>query len=325
MPAEAGAALPELTESVVLSSRRFGLALAFTALLGAAAFSPVAGRAQSVTVKHAAGETVLPAPPKKVVVFDLASLDTLDALGIEVAGVPGGNRPGRLKKYDDARYAKVGSLFEPNYETVNALAPDLIIVGGRSRPKYADLARIAPTIDMTASPDDLYGSVARNVTTLAALFGKESEAAAQLKRLQASVDALKPQAASAGKGLIVLTTGGRMSAYGPGSRFGIIHDPFGVVPAVPDLKIGNHGQPVSFEFIQKTNPDWLFVIDRDAAIGRPGSAQKLLDNALVRRTTAWQKKQVVYLDPLNWYLINGGLASTQAAVDQLTHAFAQAR
>ena len=50
---------------------------------------------------------------------------------------------------------------------------------------------------------------------------------------------------------------------------------------------GNHGQPVTFEYIKKTNPDWLFVLDRSAAIGEEGKAAKdVLDNPLVAEMTA---------------------------------------
>lgn len=48
-----------------------------------------------------------------------------------------------------------------------------------------------------------------------------------------------------------------MSTYGPGSRFGVLHDDYGTVPAAEDLKPGkssNHGQAISFEFILETNP-----------------------------------------------------------------------
>ena len=128
--------------------------------------------------------------------------------------------------------------------------------------------------------------------------------------------------ASKGKGLIVLTTGGRISAYGPGSRFGILHDAFGIVPAATGLDTGTHGQPVSFEYILKTNPDWLYVIDRDAAIGREGSpAKSFLDNELVRQTTAWKKNQVVYLEPANWYLVGGGLTALHQSIEQVSKAF----
>jgi iron complex transport system substrate-binding protein len=289
------------------------------------ALGPTAALAQPVTVKHASGETTLPGIPKKTAVFDLTSLDTMDALGIPVAAVPGGNKPASLSKFTAASYAKIGTLFEPDYEAVSALAPDLIVVGGRSRAKYADLAKLAPTIDMTVDAAKPYDSARANIALLGRIFGKETEAKAAIDGLDAAVAALKAKAAGAGKGLLILTTGGRMSAYGPGSRFGMLHDAFGIEAAVPNLTIGTHGQPISFEFIQKTNPDWLFVIDRDAAIGRPGNAAKFLDNELVNQTTAAKKKQIVYLDPANWYLTGGGARSLKEIVSQLTEAYSQAR
>ena len=48
--------------------------------------------------------------PEKVVVFDFGMLDTLDELGIEVAGVPQANVPSYLSKYEDSKYTNVGRL-----------------------------------------------------------------------------------------------------------------------------------------------------------------------------------------------------------------------
>ncbi len=125
---------------------------------------------------------------------------------------------------------------------------------------------------------------------------------------------------------MILTSGGKISAYGPGSRFGVLHDSFGVEPAAPDLSVGNHGQPVSSEFILETNPDWLFVLDRDAAIGREGtSAKQLLDNELVRQTNARKNDQVVYLNAQNWYLVGGGLGALHNTIQQLSAAFDKAK
>ncbi len=298
--------------------------LAFAvALVGPLAFNSLtlgAASAQDISVKHAQGETTVPASPKKVLVFDPASLDMLDALGVEVAGVPTGRLPGHLSKYGSDRYEKIGTLFEPDYEAVNAAEPDLIIVGGRSRAKYHDLAKIAPTIDLSPSEGNFVGSVTQNLKLLARIFGKQAQADALVAKLESSIANLRQDDPKVGKGLLVLTTGGKMSAYGPGSRFGMLHSEFGIMPAVEGLATTNHGQAISSEFIAKTNPDWLFVIDRDAAIGQQGAAKAVLDNELVAQTTAWKKGHVVYLDPANWYVVGGGITSLQANVDQIARA-----
>ena len=290
------------------------------------AFGALPAQAQStIQIKHASGSTTVPLNPKKVVVLDATTLDNLAALDVSVAGVPTMSTtakplPRQLARYNSAQ--KVGTLFEPDYEKIFGLKPDLIIVGGRSQAKYAELARIAPTLDMTVERTRLLDSAKANVTTLGNLFGKQARAKELTTKLDASIATLKTRAANAGTGLIILTTGGKMSAYGPGSRFGILHDSFGIKPAVGKLDTSNHGQAISFEFIQKTNPDWLFVIDRDAAIGREGTAAaKFLDNELVRQSNAWKNKQVVYLDGFNWYTLGGaGITALQENVDQLSKA-----
>ncbi|MBC8719216.1 siderophore ABC transporter substrate-binding protein [Ochrobactrum sp. Marseille-Q0166] len=297
-------------------SRVFGAALVATALASSA-------NAADVAVKHAQGETTVATNPEKVVVFDFATLDNLDRLGVKIIGVPGSIAyPEYLKKYDGADYTKVGTLFEPDYEAVNAAEPDLIIVGGRSAAKYGELAKIAPTIDLTVPAKEFISGTEANIEKLGQIFGKETEAKAEVDKLNSELAALKEKTKGKGKGLMILTSGGKISAYGPGSRFGVLHDSFGVDPAAPDLSVGNHGQPVSSEFILETNPDWLFVLDRDAAIGREGtSAKQLLDNELVRQTNAWKNDQVVYLNAQNWYLVGGGLGALHNTIQQLSAAF----
>lgn len=290
----------------------------FASIAAGAILFAGAALAGEVTVKHAQGETKLPDVPQKVITFDLSSLDTLDTLGVKVSGVPTIKLQDYLSKYAGDDYIKVGTLFEPDFEAVNAAEPDLIIVGGRSAAKYAELAKIAPTIDLTADAANFVKSSEDNIRTLANIFGKDKEAEEALTKLNAKKDELKALTAKSGTGLLVLTTGGKISAYGPGSRFGVLYDEFGVKPAADDIKPGGHGQPISFEYILEKNPDWLYVIDRDAAIGREGvAAEKFLDNAVVAQTNAWKNKQVIYLDGSAWYLNASGLTSMEKIVDQL--------
>lgn len=299
------------------------LVAAVAALL--ALFTPAL--AQTITIQHVSGTTEVPARPAKVVVFDLASLDNLTRLGVKsIVGVPENPLPAYLRQYDDKRYAMVGTLFEPDYETIAAIAPDLIIIAGRSQPKYKELSRIAPTIDLTVSNNHYLSDVERNVTILGRISGKQNKAREEIDRLAASITDLRQKAARHGNGLLIMTTGGKISAYGPGSRFGLLHEELGIPPAAPDLSVAKHGQPVSPEFILETNPDWLFVIDRDAAIGATGkSAQQLLDNAIVNQTKAARNGHIVYLDPQNWYLIGGGLSGPHETIDQISGAYQQTR
>ncbi|WP_448610744.1 siderophore ABC transporter substrate-binding protein [Geodermatophilus sp. URMC 60] len=274
-----------------------------------------------VTVTHAQGETAVPADPQEVVVFDVGVLSTLDSLGVEVAGVPEATYPESLSQYGGDEYAKVGSLFEPDYEAVNALAPDLIIVGGRSAAVYPELAEIAPTIDLTVDNSDFLASFEERVTTLAEVFGEEDVVADRLAALDQRVTEVKTAAEGAGDALFVMTNAGEVSAYGPETRFGLVYDELGLTPTDEGLTAADHGDAVSFEYIAEKDPDILLVLDRDAAIGESGtSAQQVLDNELVRSTTAWENDDVHYLDSSVWYIAPNGLPSVEQMVEEVAAA-----
>lgn len=287
-------------------------------ILIALLFSATPSKSETITVEHAQGTTLLSAVPEIVLTLDLSALETLDAIGAKVTGVVGDHMPEHLSKYRESTYAKIGTLFQPDYEAINAIKPDLVIVAARSSPRYKDLSRIAPTIDLSTDDSAFLATAFRNARTLGRIFRKENEIETRIAHIEARIQSVRDRARTAGTGLIILATGGRLSAYGPRSRFGTLHSDFGITPAVETLDRAIHGQGVSFELILKANPDWLFIVDRDAAVGRGGQpAAKLLDNPLVARTNAWKKSQVAYLDPVRWYLVGSGIVSLQANADQI--------
>ncbi|KXU35286.1 iron ABC transporter substrate-binding protein [Cephaloticoccus primus] len=291
------------------------------ALAGLALFLAPFAQAQPIRITHAKGELVLPAVPKRVLVLDVPSLDNLDALGVEVAGVPDGNLVPYLAKYQAAKYAKIGSLFEPNYEAINAARPDLIIIGGRSSSKYKEVAAIAPTIDLSVDADNYIESAKANLATLGRIFGKERRAAELNTALDARLAALKGLAAGAGRTVIVTTNAGRIGAYGPRSRLGWLHSTVGFNTVMDNIDDRFHGGDIiSFEFLMEKNPDWIFVISRDAAIGQrnaENAAEKVLDNELTHQTTAWKKQQIVYLDPPSAYIVGSGYQALSNLLGQV--------
>ncbi|OCA91714.1 siderophore ABC transporter substrate-binding protein [Pseudobacillus wudalianchiensis] len=276
--------------------------------------------AEEVTVKHDLGETKVKKNPEKVVVFDFGSLDTLDKLGVEVTGLPKQNIPKYLSKYEEDKYENVGSLKEPDFEKVNELSPDLIIISGRQAELYDQFAEIAPTIYLGVDPADFMNSFEKNTKMLGEIFGKEDEVQTELANVEDEIGKLKKQASKENKtALVVLANDGKVSAYGPGSRFGIIHDVFGITPVDKDIEVSTHGQSISFEYIVEKDPDYLFVIDRGAVVAEGGgsSAKQVIENDLVKNTKAYKDGQIVYLDPGYWYLSGGGLESVSAMVKEV--------
>ncbi|WP_311080009.1 siderophore ABC transporter substrate-binding protein [Paenibacillus polymyxa] len=279
---------------------------------------------KTISVKHALDENPVQVKvnPKNVVVFDFGSLDTLDKLGVDVAAVAQQDLPTYLSKYKDSKYASAGTLFEPDYEKISDLSPELIIIGGRQADAYKELSKIAPTISMAVDTKDYIHSFKKNVETLGQIFDKEDAAKQELAAIDSSIKAVHDKAvASKAKGLIVLTNEGSLSAYGSQSRFGIIHDAFGVTPVDPDIKVSTHGQKVSFEYVQQKNPDYIFVVDRGAVVVEEGKEQvtgkQTIENELVKKTNAFKNGHIVYLDPNYWYLSGNGLESVSEMIKEI--------
>lgn len=277
---------------------------------------------ETVTVTHELGETTFDKNPEKVVVFDFGILDSMDKLGIEaVAGVPQANIPSYLEKFADAeKYENVGTLKEADFEAIHAMKPDLIIISGRQAAMYEEFTDIAPTIHLGVDTTKYMESFESNMNTLGEIFGKEDEVKEELAAIETQIEGVKASATDE-KALIVLANEGKVSAYGAASRFGIIHDVFGVKQADEGIEASTHGQSISFEYILETNPDMMFVVDRNAAVGTDASAKDSLENELVQKTTAYKEDKIIYLDPDYWYLSGGGLQSVSEMVKEIQSAF----
>nr|WP_246741826.1 ABC transporter substrate-binding protein [Rhodomicrobium udaipurense] len=302
---------------MVRTLRHAALVLAFALLVS---ISSAGARAEFV-IEHAQGRTVLPKKPEKVLVLDINTLDIAEALGAQPAGVLGSNLPPWLKKYADPRYARMGTLFEPDLEAINAAGADLAIVGVRSRGKLKDVAALVPAVDLSFDQDKIVESVKANITKVGTIFGKEAEAARLVADLDARVAKLRDSASGAGTALILVVNGGKVGAYGPTSRIGWLHRELGFKTVESKIDDRFHGgDVVSFEYILEKNPDWIFVIDRDAAVGAAktgGAAAAVLDNELVRQTSAAKLGRIVYLDPAAAYIAPGGYTALTILTGQI--------
>ena len=271
-----------------------------------------------MSVEHSQGTTQVKTPLDTVLTYDLATLDTLDTLGVQVTGLPQAVLPERLKKYRSDKYINIGSLFEPDYEVVASLQPDLIVIANRSSKAYKDLSALAPTIDLTVWGDGFIDQFKSITRTLGRLFDKSDIVEQRLKVLDQDIARTKKLAKSSGKSLIIMTNGGKLSAYGKGSRFGWLHTELGFEPAVAEFKKGPHGDPISFEYLLDVDPDVIFVVDRDGAIDvANGAARATLDNDLVKRTKAYKNNRIIYLDSANWYVVVSGLSTVEQMVAEV--------
>lgn len=276
-------------------------------------------KGETVTIEHELGESDVEINPKKVVVFDFGTLDSLDKLGIEVTGIPQGNIPSYLEKYDDDSYENVGSLKEPDFEKISEIDPDLILISGRQSSMYDELSKLGPTIYLGVDTERYMDSFKENLDVIAKIFDKEEEIKTEIDHIESSIEELYEKAEAADKNaLIILANDDKISAYGPNSRFGIIHDVFGIPAVDEDIEATTHGNNVSFEYVKEEDPDLLYVIDRSAAIGEESSAKIVVENKLIENTKAFQNDDIYYLDPDFWYLSGGGLESVAEMIREIT-------
>lgn len=255
-------------------------------------------------------EVEVPADPKRVAVIDAAALDMLDHWGLaeRIVAMPKATPvPFLTDRFKDDAVRDIGTLKEVDMEGLMASEPDVIFISGRLAKKYDELSRIAPVIYL--SPDRTIGSFAsfeKNLLNVARIFGKEAAAKADIASLSARIQAIREKAAGA-SALVGLVTASHVNLLGDQARCSLIGREFGF-KNIAQKANANHGNEASFELLLKLNPDWLFVLDRDSAIARPGAklAADILDNEMVGHMKAKQAGRIVYLTPAAWYLAEGG-------------------
>ena len=293
-------------------------------IFGITKFTGAEGNSQgeTVLVNHELGETTVNKNPKRVVVFDYGILDSLDKLGVEgIVGVVQDGLPEHLSKFAGADYSSIGTLKEPDMEKIFELNPDLIIISGRQADYYEELNKIAPTIHLGVDNENYLESFKVNMTSLGEIFDEEKSVEKELASIIEAIEKLNTKVTEKGvNGLIALANDGSFSVYGAESRFGIIHNSFGVTPVDDTIEVSTHGQKASFEYVLEKNPQYLFVVDRAAIAGGTTSAKELFENELMAKTDAYKNDNIVYLDPAIWYTSTGGFTSTMMMVEEIDNA-----
>ena len=248
--------------------------------------------------------------PKRVVVFDYGVADILKNLGVDaVVGLPkNGKMPEILSNYSDDKYTNVGSLKETDFEAVESLNPDLIIIGGRQAEDIDSFKEIAPTVNLAVDGQDYMNSFKTVVTDLGKLFDKEDEAKKAIDEIEAKIEKVNKTVKE--KGLtasVVMANEGNISAFSAKSRYGLIYNGLGFAEVDKNIDDSTHGQQVSFEYFLENKSDYVFVVDRGAVTGKGEAASKLFDNEVMNKTEVAKNGNIVYLNSVIWYTMTGGI------------------
>ena len=282
-----------------------------------------------------AGQTIqLSSIPKKLAVYDLAALDTLNALDIAAQIVPESTFSGTLANYQSNKAVlKAGSLFEPKLDLLKEAQPDLIIVGGRSASKVAELKNLAPTLNLSPNTDNYLADLTERTHLIANTFGKQSQAEQQLAKIAQLQQQLKTL--TAGKsGLMLFAMGENFMPHASNDRFGFVYDFSGLQSVLPLTEKSDAPRPEAGSAEAKAlaeknlnllktamakQPDYLIVLDRGAINQQAYTAPDNIKKHPVLGNIAGQQK-VIFVDADSWYLTGAGLANTQKMLEELIQA-----
>lgn len=294
-----------------------------------------AAPAAAFELAHSEGSLSLAAVPQKIVSFDLGVLDSLTALDVAVAGVPKSMYEGPLARYQNATV--VGTLFEPDYNVLKKIDPDLIIASGRSQKAVPELEKLAATVSFTSDPSAFLKSFRETNLALGKAFDKEEQAAAALAKIDRNIESLHE--ANRGKtSALLFVVKGNIIPHVPGDRFGYAYeltgtesvlpakDPNAPVPArpapdSPAAKAAAEKRAQAVAAVAAADPDWLIVLDRGAINGAERTAADTLGrHAELSQTKAYKEGRVYYVDPNGWYVIGGGLNNMNTITSDLLSA-----
>lgn len=269
--------------------------------------------ALTVEIKDIHGLVTVPVNPQKVISLDNRTYETLSDWGIELVAAPKGVMPADSPYVTDESVLDIGNHREPNLEIIAASDPDLVIVGQRFASYYEEIKKLVPNavvidlnFDVSEEADspgeNLVNGLKDSTVALGKIFNKNKEA----EQLTADFDQAIEAAKSAYNGtdtiMSVVVSGGNIGFSAPhsGRVWGPMYEVFGWVPALDiDNTTSDHqGDDISVEAIAQSNPDWIFVLDRDAAVSSTTDAvpaQDVIDQSpALKNVTAVTEGHIVY-------------------------------
>ena len=285
---------------------------------------------ENVTIKSFNGnneevDLEVPYDPERIAVLDMASLDILDNLGMgdRVVGSASTSLEYLTDYVDNEEVANLGTIKEADLEAVMECDPDVIFIGGRLASSYDTLSEIAPVVFLSTDSElGVVKSVTKNAETIASMFGLEDEVSKKIEGFDERIEALK-KTAEGKTALVGMTTSGSFNLMGNDGRCSIVGREIGFENLTAAESTSTHGNEASFETVVEKNPDYIFVMDRDSAIGADGAqtAKEIVENELVMGTDAYKNGRIIYLEhPAVWYTAEGGITALNIMLSDLENA-----
>lgn len=267
----------------------------------------------TVEITDIYGSVTVPVNPERVVALDNRTFETLYDWGVELVAAPKDVMP------SDSPYAamdsvqNIGNHREPNLEIIAAANPELVIVGQRFASYYEDIKALVPEAavinlnfdvseEAAAPGENLVNGLKNSTEVLGLIFDKNEEAAQMIADFEQAIEDVKAAYNGTDTIMSVVVSGGNIgfSAPGSGRVWGPLYEVFGWNPAldINNATSDHQGDEIGIEAIADSNPDWMFVLDRDAATSSSSEAtpaRDVIDNSpALQNVTAINEGQVVY-------------------------------
>ncbi|WP_405080269.1 ABC transporter substrate-binding protein [Paenibacillus chitinolyticus] len=256
---------------------------------GAASPAPGDTAKQTIKVKHAMGETEVPAAPKRVVILTNEGTEALLALGVKPVGAVKsftGNPWYDHIKADMEGVTVVGDEHQPNMEAIISLKPDLII-GNKMRQEkvYAQLSAIAPTV----FSETLRGEWKNNFSLYAEAVNKKADGEKLIADFDKRIEDFKSKAGDKlkEKVSIVRFMAGKTRIYLDDTFTGIIFKQIGIARTPVKAK-DTFVEEITKERVPEVDSDRLFYFTYET-----GDGNGMKQEEAITKDPLWQNLNVV--------------------------------
>lgn len=244
----------------------------------------------------------------RIVVLDWALAATALALRANVVGVPAIDyyRQSVIEPPMPDEVTDVGLLFTPNFELLDQLAPDLIIIPPSLRIGEPFLKRIAPTVivDLSRNGDATISSAISGSETLAKALDAQAEWLALRSRMERQLQDATAQLSSWHRRPLWITTSAddrHLTAFGLGSLFADILTRLGLSNAQKDGGFWRGQATVGLDRIASVPEAGLVLI---AADGSNSVSMPSVDGVFWQALPAVRDNRLFQLPPV---MDNGGV------------------
>lgn len=272
----------------------------------------------TVEVEDNHGVQTISTPPTSVVATDNRLFQTLADWGVVLSAAPVDLIAEDNPYKTDSSIVNLGSHNEPDLEAVVAVEPDLIVNGQRFASYYEDLRTLAPDAAIIEldprEGEPLDSELKRQVEVLGTIFGHEDDAQVLIDDFDAAIERVTEAYDPSQTVMAVITSGGEINyaAPGTGRTLGPVFDILGLTPALEaDGSSDHQGDDISVEAIASSNPDWILVLDRDAAVSAntedayTPANELLAGSEALQNVTAVTEERIVYMPRLTY--LNEGI------------------